>query len=197
MKRKRRNVEEFEYPVRAKNPILDIFLFRLVFKPWSILWLFHISMALLLTTGLVMNLIGPRVLFHTSEYSLLRQFHGYVGAIFTIMFILYLGIIVMNKNFRALRETINYIESVFYAGFIVSGFSFSTIFNPGNILPFLAPYATLVHTLLLTYGWVAASFVGGGGMVQGVASIYFLIERARSRHRIRSEVQREGRKRDG
>jgi hypothetical protein len=186
VKRKRRTVEEFEYPVKAKNPLLGIFLFRMMFKPWPILWLFHISMALLLTTGLVMNLVGPQVLFHTPEYLLLRQFHGYIGAIFTITFVLYLGVIVINKNFRALRESINYIEIVFYAGLALSGFSFSSIFNPGNLLPFLAPYATLVHTFLLTYGWMAASLLGGGGMVQGVASIYFLIERARSRTRIRS-----------
>ena len=60
-----------------------------------------------------------------------------------------------------------------------------------NLLPFLSPI-TPFHCTLLTYGWAIVSVLGGGGIIQGVASFYFLFERARLRTRTRSEVQRRG-----
>lgn len=176
MVRKRKKVETFEYPVKAKSPSADIFSFRMLFKPLPILWLFHVSMVIQLLTGLIMAIISPWV-----DTLIVRQIHGYAGAFFAFMYVLYLGMIAINDDFRGLRDTINYIEIVFYGGLILFGFSFSSIFNPGNILPFLLPYATLFHTLLLTYGWMVTSLLGGGGIVQGLASIYFLIDRARTK----------------
>lgn len=176
MVRKRKKVEEFEYPVKAKNPLADIFSLRMLFRPLPILWLFHVSMTFQLVSGVLMA-IGSL----WADTFLVRQIHGYAGAFFTFMFVLYLSVIAINDDFRALRDPINYVEIVFYAGLILFGFSFSTIFNPGNLLPFLVPYANLFHTLLLTYGWMVASLLGGGGIVQGLASIYFLVIRAKIR----------------
>lgn len=175
MVKKRRKIETFEYPVKKTSAFGDIFFLKMLIKPLPILWVFHISMAIQLITGVIFGFAGPWI-----DSFLLRQFHGYAGAFFTIMFILYLAVIAINDDFRALREPINYIEIVFYGGLILFGFSFSTIFNPGNILPFLRPYATLFHTLLLTYGWIVTSLLGGGGIVQGLAAIYFLTLRVRS-----------------
>jgi len=177
--RKRREVKEFKYPVEAKplGTLADIFSIRMLLKPALVLWLFHISMALQLITGLIMDLAGPLI----GTYAL-RQFHGYAGAFFTIMFAIYVGIIAINKHFRALREPINYVEMVFYAVLILFGLALKF----PALLPFLTPI-TPFHCTLLTYGWVVVSVFGGGGIVQGLAAIYFLIARTRSKAQPLSE----------
>lgn len=181
MVRKRREVKEFKYPVEAKplGALADIFSIRIL-KPMLVLWLFHISMALQLITGLIMDL-GL-----WTGTVMLRQFHGYAGAFFTIMFAIYVGIIAINKDFRALREPINYVEMVFYAGLILFGLAVKF----PNLLPFMAPI-TPFHCTLLTYGWIAVSVLGGGGIVQGLAAIYFLIARARRKTLARLKVPEE------
>ncbi len=177
MVRKRREVKEFKYPVESKplKALTDMF------KPLPYLLLFHISMMLQLITGLIIDLAGPLI-----GMSLLRQFHGYVGAFFTIMFAVYIGIIVINKEFRTLREPINYVEMVFYVALILFGFALRF----PTLLPFLGPI-TPFHCTLLTYGWVVVSVFGGGGIVQGLASIYFIIARSRLRTSTKSVMVRE------
>ena len=167
MVKKRREVKEFKYPVESGplKALVDMF------KPIPVLLLFHVSMALLLVTGLVMDLLGRWI----GVYSL-QVFHGYVGTFFAIMFVVYVGIIVINKDFRALREPINYVEMVFYAALILFGMA---IKFPA-LLPFLGPISPF-HCSLLTYGWVVVSVLGGGGIVQGLASMYFIFARARSK----------------
>lgn len=174
MVRKRREVKEFKYPVEAKplGALADTLSIRMLFKPMPFLWLFHLSMGLQLMTGVIMDLAGLWIGTH-----LLRQIHAFAGAFFAIMFVVYVCIIAINKNFRALREPINYIEMVFYAGLIFFGLTMSF---PGQ-LPFLIPI-TPFHCTLLTYGWIVVSVLGGGGIIQGLAGIYFLIARARSKN---------------
>jgi hypothetical protein len=48
----------------------------------------------------------------------------------------------------------------------------------------------------LTYGWLVVSVFGGGGVIQGLASFYYLIERARHRNhsqsgKIKKKVKKE------
>jgi hypothetical protein len=175
MVKKRRDVKEFKYPVEAKlsGALVDAVSIRMLFKPLTVLWVFHFSMGLLLISGLVMDLAAPWISSFT-----LRQFHGFAGAFFTIIFFVYIGVIAINKNFRALREPINYVEIVFYAALILFGFA---IKYP-TLLPFLGPISPF-HCNLLTYGWVVVSTIGGGGIIQGVASFYYLFTRARSKVR--------------
>lgn len=141
-----------------------------MFKPSLVLLLFHTTMALLLVSGLVIEFLG----FWIGTYTF-RVFHGYTGMLFFIIFVIYLGIIAINKDFRDLREPINYVEIGFYALLTIFG---AAIKFP-TLLPFLNPISPF-HCTVLTYGWLAVSVVGGGGIVQGLSSIYFIILRARS-----------------
>lgn len=102
------------------------------------------------------------------------------------MFVVYISIIAINKNFRALREPINYVEIVFYAVLILFGLAL----RYPTLLSFLGPI-TPFHCNVLTYGWVAVSTLGGGGIIQGVASVYYLFTRARSRIHV-SQRPKEG-----
>jgi hypothetical protein len=171
--KKRRDVKEFKYPVEAKlsRALVETLSIRMLFKPLTVLWVFHIAMGFLLISGLVMDLAAPWISSFT-----LGQFHGFAGAFFTIIFFVYIGIIAINKNFRELREPINYVEILFYAALILFGFA---IRYP-TLLPFLGPISPF-HCNLLTYGWILVSTLGGGGIIQGVASIYYLFTHARSK----------------
>jgi hypothetical protein len=176
--RKKRKVETFEYPVKVDpaDAVVDSLSIRMLLKPLPVLWLFHISMGLQLITGLVLFFAAPWV-----GATQLRPFHGYVGAFFTITFVLYIGMIAFNKEFRALRDPINYVEIVFYVGLIVLGFASSSLFAPlFSSIPFLGQ-VTPFHCTLLTFGWVVVSVFGGGGIVQGLAAITFLFTRSRSK----------------
>jgi hypothetical protein len=177
MVKKRREVKDFKYPVEA-GPFKAL---SIMFKPMPFLLLFHISMGLQLISGLIMDLAAPWI-----GGPLLRQFHGYVGVFFTIMFIVYVGIIAINKDFRALREPINYVEMVFFAALIIFGFALRF----PRLLPVLNQI-TPFHCNLLTLGWVAVSVLGGGGMIQGLASMYYLITRGRTHVQFRPKVERE------
>jgi hypothetical protein len=157
-----------------------------MFKPKPFILLFHTAMLLQLITGLVTDLLGPLI-----GVSLIRPVHQYVGVFFTIMFVVYVAIIVINKEFRALREPINYIEMIFYVALILFGLNFSF----PNLMPFLSPI-TPFHCTLLTYGWLVVSVLGGGGIIQGVASFYYLILRASHRNspqedKIKNKVKKE------
>ncbi len=182
MVRKRRDVKEFNYPVETK-PFEAI---AHMFKPKPFILLFHAAMGLQLITGLVIDFLSPFI-----GISLVRSVHQYVGIFFTIMFAVYISIIVINKEFRALREPINYIEMVFYVALIL--FGLNTSFP--NLIPFLGPI-TPFHCTLLTYGWLVVSVLGGGGVIQGLASFYYLIERTRHRNhpqpgKIKKKVKKE------
>ncbi len=177
MVRKRREVKEFKYPVESRpfKALGDMF------KPLPFLLLFHISMMLLLISGLIYDWAG-----HLIGMNLLRQFHGYAGAFFTIMFMVYVSIIAINKEFRSLREPINYIEMIFYVALIIFGFALRF----PTLMPFLNQI-TPFHCTLLTYGWVTVSVLGGGGIIQGLASFYFIILRDRLKRSNQSKIQGE------
>ena len=183
MVRKRREVKEFKYPVEAKpsEALVDALTIRMLFRPLTVLWLFHFSMGLLLISGLILELAASWISTFT-----LRQFHGYVGAFFTIMFFAYIGIIAINKDFRSLREPINYVEIVFYAALVLFGL---TIRYP-TLLPFLGPISPF-HCTLLTFGWIVVSTLGGGGIIQGVASVYYLFARASSKTHVFQDPKEE------
>lgn len=176
MVKKRRDVKEFKYPVETKlsGAIVEALSIKMLFKPLTVLWVFHASMGFLLISGLIMDLAAPWIPSFT-----LRQFHGYAGAFFTIIFFVYIGVIALNKNFRDLREPINYVEIVFYAALIIFGFAIKF----PTLLPFLGPISPF-HCNLLTYGWVLVSTLGGGGIIQGVASFYYLFTHAKSKAHI-------------
>jgi hypothetical protein len=166
--------EEFQYPVESKpiDAVFDSLTIKFMIERLPILWLFHFSLGLELVSGLIMYFVGSRI-----STTFFRQFHGFVGGFFIVMFVLYVTMIAISEDFRALREPINYVEMVFYVGLIIVGLAQSSIL-PG-LLPFLAPL-TPYHGTLLTFGWLVVSTFGGGGVIQGLAAISFLISRARS-----------------
>lgn len=178
MGRTRREVQDFQYPVKG-GPLKALVT---MFKPLPFLLLFHIAMGLQLISGLTMDLVAPWI-----AGPLVRQFHGYVGAFFTIMFMVYVGVIAINKDFRALREPINYVEMVFYAALIVFGFAL----RYPLLLPFLTPITPL-HCTVLTLGWAVVSVFGGGGIIQGLAAIYYIMIREKDHLQHRTTKEREG-----
>lgn len=166
---------EFKYPVESTSAeaLADSLTIRMLLEKLPILWLFHFSMGLQLVSGLIMYFVGP-----WAGTNFLRLFHGFVGAFFIITFLLYIGMIAFNEDFRALREPINYVEMIFYLGMIILGVASSSLV-PG-LLPFLGPI-TSFHGTLLTFGWIAVSIFGGGSIVQGLSAIFFLILRSRAK----------------
>jgi uncharacterized membrane protein (Fun14 family) len=166
---------EFTYPVESTSAeaLADSLTIKMLLKKLPILWLFHFSMGVQLVSGLIMQFVGP-----WAGTNFLRFFHGFVGAFYIITFLLYIGKIAVNEDFRLLREPINYIEILFYLGMIILGLA-SSSFLPG-LLPFLGPI-TSFHCTLLTFGWIAVSIFGGGSVVQGLSAIFFLFLRSKSK----------------
>jgi len=168
-----KNVKEFEYPPKVtKGRVL-----KGLWQASKLDALFHSLMAILLITGLVIDLLGPVL---GGSLSPIRQiFHGYIGVIFVIVYPLYLIRIAITKKVRMLMTAINYIDFLLYAILLVTGV---TIASANQIwvdtLPWLATglsglrqYAPPLHTIT-TYVWLLVATVFPGGFLHGIATMY-------------------------
>jgi len=147
---------------------------------------FHALMAILLVTGLIIDLLGPWL---GGWFSPIRQIlHGYIGAIFVLVFVVYLVSVAYSKKMRMTLTVTNYVDFLFYVVLIVTGIAVASPNKPWvdlfpglpNTLSPLVPYAPTIHTAV-TYVWIVFATVFPGGMLHGLACTY-LIEHIRRRN---------------
>lgn len=140
---------------------------------------FHALMAILLITGLMIDLLGPWL---GGWLLLIRSIiHGYLGAIFVIVFILYIVHVVYSRKMRTVLTATNYVDFVFYIILIITGVTIASVNKPWvDWFPWLAgvlaPVARLAPTLhvAITYIWILFSTVFPGGLLHGLASVYLI-----------------------
>ena len=138
---------------------------------------FHALMAILLVTGLVIDLLGPWL--GGWLYSVRSIAHGYVGALYILVFIVYFISAVFSKRFRMVLTVTNYVDFLFYIILIISGVTIASQNRPWiDLLPGLsaalspiARNAPMLHTTT-TYVWIVFSTIFPGGFLHGLACVY-------------------------
>ena len=146
---------------------------------------FHLLMAILLITGLIIDLLGPWLsgwLFGIRSVA-----HGYVGALFIFVFAVYLVYIAYSKKMRMVFTGTNYVDFLFYILLIITGMTLASANRPwidivvqlSDALSVISPFAPALH-VLLTYVWILFSLTFPGGILHGFASVY-LISRLRKK----------------
>jgi hypothetical protein len=140
---------------------------------------FHLLMAILLITGLIMDLLGPWLGGWLSSIRSIA--HGYVGILFIIVFIIYIVRIAYSKRIRMVLTATNYVDFLFYIILIITGVTVASAnrpwidFIPGlfDVLSPIARFAPAIH-ITLTYVWIVFSTVLPGGILHGLASVYLI-----------------------
>jgi len=140
---------------------------------------FHSLMAILLVTGLIIDLLGPWLGGWLSSIRLIA--HGYIGALFVVVFVIYLIKVAVSKRMRTVFTATNYLDFLFYAVLVVTGIAISSASRPWiDILPGLSDllhplvvYAPMIH-VTTTYTWIVFSTVFPGGLLHGIASAYLI-----------------------
>jgi len=148
-------------------------------REWLFGVVFHTLMAILLITGLIIDLLGPWL--GGSLLSIRSIAHGYVGAVFVLVFIVGVIGLAFWKPMRMVMTVTNYVDYLFYAILIVTGVTTASQNKPWiDIIPGLsatlspmAPNAPAVHALI-TYSWIVFSTVFPGGFLHGLASAYLV-----------------------
>jgi len=148
--------------------------------------LFHLLMAILLVTGLVIDLLGPWL--GGWLLTIRSVAHGYVGVLFILVFIVYIIHIASSKKMRLVLTKTNTVDFVFYIILIVTG----VVVAAGNapwidlipgladaLLP-MAPYAPSLH-VTITYVWILISLITPSGLLHGLACTYLLKHFRRSK----------------
>ena len=151
---------------------------------------FHILMAILLITGLIIDILGPWL--GGWLHSIRTIAHGYIGAILVLVFAAYVGSVLGSKKMRTVLTVTNYVDFVFYIILIITGVTIASVNEPwidvfpglANTLSQLASYAPAIH-VAITYIWLLFSTVFPGGMLHGLASVY-LISHLKKRVKARS-----------
>jgi len=172
---KYKDVKEFEYPTRVT-------LTRALKGLWKekISMLFHVLMAILLITGLAIDLLG---VFLGGWLSSIRTVaHGYVGVALVIVFPIYLVKVIATRRMRMLMATVNYIDFALYALLILSGIAIASANQPWiNTFPWLPSalgyfrqIAPTIHTVT-TYAWLFISMLFPGGFLHGIATGYMIL----------------------
>lgn len=140
---------------------------------------FHLLMAILLITGLIIDLLG---FWLGGWLSLIRSVaHGYIGAIFIVVFIVYLAYIAYSKKLRTVLTVTNYVDFLFYTILIITGIAIASANRPWiDLFPGLsvalspvARYAPAIHSVV-TYVWIVFATVFPGGILHGLASVYLI-----------------------
>ncbi len=140
---------------------------------------FHALMALLLITGLIIDLLGPWL---AQWLPLVRSVaHGYVGAVFVFVFVIYLIKIGVSKKMRTVFTATNYVDLIFYMILVVTGISIAAANWPWtDVFPWLSTtlrplviYAPAIH-VAITYIWIVFSTILPGGFLHGLASVYLI-----------------------
>jgi hypothetical protein len=170
-----KEVKEFDYP--PKVTLTGVL--KGLWQTSKLDLLFHSLMAILLITGLVIDLLGG---FLGGALAPIRQIlHGYLGAVFTIIYPFYLIKILVTRKTRMLMTGINYLDFLLYTVLIVTGV---TIASANQIwvdtLPWLTEalsglrqYAPAIHTVT-TYVWLLVSTLLPGGFLHGIATAYLI-----------------------
>jgi hypothetical protein len=107
--------------------------------------------------------------------------HGYVGALFILVFIIYALSVVVFKRVRMVFTVTNYVDFLFYFALIVTGMAMSSAVKPWvdlfpglfDALSPIAPYGPAIH-VVATYVWILFSAVFPGGLIHGIASAYLI-----------------------
>ena len=152
---------------------------------------FHLLMAILLITGLIMDLLGPWLggwLLWTRSIA-----HGYVGTLFVIVFIIYVLHSVISKKIRTVLSATNYVDFVFYIILIITGVTIASANRPwidlipglSSALSPIAQFAPALH-ITLTYVWIVFSTVFPGGILHGLASVYLISHLKKRSKRLRT-----------
>ncbi len=168
-----KNVKKFKYPAEVTSQVVLKGLLQS-----KISMIFHALMAVLLVTGLTIDLLGA---FLGGWLAPIRSLvHGYIGAVFVIAFPIYLANTLVRKKMRMLMTTVNYIDFALYAVLIVSGIAIASANQPWvNLLPWLSVLSPLraiappLH-VIITYVWLVISMVFPGGFLHGVATSYLV-----------------------
>ena len=125
---------------------------------------FHLLMAILLISGLIMDILGPWL---GGWLLWIRQIaHGYLGTLFVLIFIVYLAKMLYSKKMRTVFTATNYVDFLFYIAFVITGIAIASANSPWvTIIPelseALAPIAAYAPTIHITgtYVWILFSTV--------------------------------------
>lgn len=170
-----KDVKDFEYPTKVTTKKAFVGLFRAS----GLSTIFHLLMAILLISGLVIDLLGG--LLGGSLVAVRSIFHGYVGVVFVVIFPIYLIVIIAQKKTRMLMSPVNWINFVLYAVLIVTGVSIASTNQIWvDTLPWLVDtlagvrhLAPAIHTVT-TYAWLLFSILLPGGFLHGIATFYLI-----------------------
>lgn len=173
---KLKDVKEFEYPTKVTltEAIKGLLKISIIDT------LFHSLMAILLISGLMIDLLGTFLggwLFQIRIFA-----HGYIGAILAIVFPIYLIKVISTRKIRMLMTIVNYIDFVFYGILVLSGIALASINQPWiTILPWLPQalgvirrFSPAIHTTT-TYVWLLVSTLLPGGFLHGIATGYLIL----------------------
>jgi hypothetical protein len=170
-----KDVKEFEYPTKVTQTKALVGLW----KTSKIGTIFHLLMAILLISGLVIDLLG---VFLGGMLSPIRSvIHGYIGTVFVVVFPLYLIQVIVTKKIRMLLSAVNWINFVLYAVLILTGISIASVNQIWvDTLPWLSTalsgvrqIAPAIHAVV-TYGWLLFSIIFPGGFLHGIATAYLI-----------------------
>ena len=170
-----KDVKEFKYPSKVTK--------LGVLKGWwqtsKISMLFHLLMAILLISGLVIDLLG---FFLGGLLTPIRSIiHGYLGTALVIVLPIYFVQVIATRKTRMLMTASNYINFVLYALLILTGVTIASVNQIWvDTLPWLSsslsdlrPYAPAIHTIA-TYAWLLFSALFPGGFLHGIAVSYLI-----------------------
>ncbi len=169
-----KNVEELEYPTKVT--------FKRALKGlWQISktdMFFHGLMAILLITGLMMDLLGA--FLGELLLPVRRHIHGGIGAIFVIVFPVYVAKMVRSKKMRLLLTAVNLIDFALYLLLIVSGIAITSDDETwAKLFPWLGTalasfqLASKIHAVTV-YAWLLISIIFPGGFLHGAGTAYLI-----------------------
>lgn len=154
---------------------------------------FHTLMGILLVTGLIIDLLGPWL---GGWLLAIRSIvHGYLGAIFVLVFAVYIGSVLGSRKMRTVLTVTNYVDFVFYIILIITGITIASPNRPWidwfpglvNVLSPMIWIAPTIH-VIITYVWIVFSTVFPGGILHGLASVYLI---SHLKKRFKTERKRE------
>jgi hypothetical protein len=175
-----RNIEELHYPTRVT--LAEVL--RGMWRASKIDVTFHGLMAILLVSGLLIDLLGKTL---GGNLATTRVLHGYLGAVFILVYIAYIIKILSTKRIRMLMTAVNYADFILYTLLILTGIVVSSLSYPWSVyLPTLQtlvyPVASVASTLhtITTYVFLVVSIFLPGGFLHGIATGYLIMLKGKS-----------------
>jgi len=148
--------------------------------------LFHLLMAILAITGLIIDLLGPWL--GGWLLTIRSVAHGYVGVLFIFVFIVYIIHIANSKKMKLVLTKTNTVDFAFYIILIITGVIVASPNSPWiDILPWfgeaIIPLGAFPQSLhvTLTYVWILISLITPSGVLHGFACTYLLKHFRRSK----------------